>query len=143
VASQLIPVQDAPKPTSQLELTLQPILTGKYRLFRDSQTISISQGDQKITVEYFTELVVGNIIAQKLDPEKLEGDAITVMRDPKQKDRWTIFRGGPSGGKTFTMPDNVFKVRKALTSTVQKPVKIQMDGRVYRLQPGEVLLLLG
>jgi hypothetical protein len=41
------------------------------------------------------------------------------------------------------MPDNVFKVRKALTSTVQKPVKIQMDGRVYRLQPGEVLLLLG
>jgi len=143
VASQGIPAQSPPKSGSQFQLTLQPLLTGKYRLLRDSQTIVISQGQQKITVEYFTDLVVGNIIAEKLIPETLEGNAITVMRDPKQKDRWTVCLGGPSGGEDFIMADNVFKVRKALISTVQKPVKIQLDGKVYRLQPGEVLLLLG
>ena len=83
------------------------------------------------------------MIAEKLEPEKLEGDAITVTRDAKQKDRWTVFRGGPSGGKDKIMAGNVFRVEKALTSTAQNPVKIQMSGRVYRLQPGEILLLLG
>jgi hypothetical protein len=76
-------------------------LTGKYRLFRDSQTISIPQGDQKITVEYFTELVVGNIIAQKLAPEKLEGDAITVMRGPKAEGSLDYFSGRTVGRQNF------------------------------------------
>jgi hypothetical protein len=67
--SQGIPAQDAPKPASPLQPTLQPILTGKYRLFRDSQTIAISQGNQQITVEYFTELVVACEMAGGTDAD--------------------------------------------------------------------------
>jgi hypothetical protein len=141
--SQRIPEQNTPKSASQVQPTLQPIATGKHRISRDSQTIAILQGNQNVKVDYFTELVIGTMIAEKIVPGKLEGDTVSVTRDAKQRDRWIIFRGGASDGDTLTMPENVFRVQKVLISTTQNPVKIQMNGRVYRLQPGEMLLLLG
>jgi hypothetical protein len=54
-----------------------------------------------------------------------------------------VFRGGASDGDTLALPENVFRIQKVLSSTVKDQVKVQIDGRVYRLEPGEVLLLLG
>jgi hypothetical protein len=141
--SQRIPEQNSHKSASQVQPTLQPIATGKQRISRDSQTIAIFRGNQNITVDYFTELVIGTMIAEKAVPEKLEGDTISLTRDTKQKDRWIIFPGGASDGDSLIMAENVFRVEKVLTSTAQNPVKIQMNDRVYRLQPGEILFLLG
>ncbi len=141
--SQKIPEQNAPQSVSQVQPTLQPIATGRQRISRELQTIAIFQGSQNITVDYFTELVIGTVLPFQQSREKLEGNTISLTRDAKQKDRWIIFRGGASDGETLTMPENVFRVQKAFTSTAQNPVKIQMNGRVYRLQPGEILLLLG
>jgi hypothetical protein len=141
--SQRIPEQNSPKSASPVQPTLPPIGAGKLRISRESQAIAISQGNQNITVDYFTELVIGTTFAEKVVPEKLEGNTISLARDAKQKDRWIIFRGGASDGETLTMAENVFRVQKVLTSTAENPVKIQINGRVYRLQPGEILLLLG
>ena len=141
--SQKIPEQNAPPSASQVQPTLQPIATGKHRISRELRTIAIFQGNQNITVDYFTELVIGTMTAEKAVREKLEGNTISLTRDAKQKDRWIIFRGGASDGETLTMAENVFRVQKVLTSTAQNPVKIQINGKVYRLQPGEILLLLG
>jgi hypothetical protein len=63
------------------------------------------------------------MLDKKAVPEKLEGDSISLTRDVKQKDRWIIFRGGATDRTTLTMPENVFRVQKVLTSTVQNPVK--------------------
>ncbi len=135
--------QNALQSTSQVQATLQPIATGKHRISRELQTIAIFQGNQNITVDYFTELVIGTMTAKNAEPEKLEGNTISLTRDAKQKGRWIIFRGGASDGDTLTMAENEFRVQKVLTSTAHSPVKIEINGRVYRLQPGEILLLLG
>jgi hypothetical protein len=140
--SQRIAEQNTPKSANQLQPSLQPIATGKHRISRDSQTITIFQGNQDIKVDYFTEFVIGTMIAKKVAAEKLEGETISLAQDAGKKDRWIIFHGA-LGGDILTLAENEFRVQKVLTSTAQNPVKIQTNDKVYRLQPGEVLLLLG
>src|SRR5271169_5107273 len=127
--SQRIPEQNSHKSASQVQPTLQPIATGKQRISRDSQTIAIFRGNQNITVDYFTELVIGTMIAEKAVPEKRIAGLFSL--------------GVPPTANSLIMAENVFRVEKVLTSTAQNPVKIQMNDRVYRLQPGEILFLLG
>ena len=141
--SQRIPGKNTPKSDSQLQPTMQAIATGNQRISRDSQTATIFQGNQIIKIDYFTEVVIGTMNAEKPVSETLEGDTVSLTRDAKQKDRWIVFRGGASDGDSLIMAENVFRVQRVLTSTAQNPVKIQLNGRVYRLQPGEILLLLG
>ena len=141
--SQTIPGKNSPKSDSQLQPTMQAIATGNQRISRDPQTAVVFQGNRIIRIDYFTEVVIGTMNAEKPVSETLEGDTVSLTRDAKQKDRWIVFRGGASDGDSLIMAENVFRVQRVLTSTAQNPVKIQLNGRVYRLQPGEILLLLG
>lgn len=68
---------------------------------------------------------------------------VSLIRDTKQKGQWIIFRGGASDGETMAMPENVFRIERVLPSTREKQVKIRVGQQDYRLQPGEVLFLLG
>jgi len=120
-----------------------PIAIGKRRICREKQAVEISQGSQKVTVDYFTELVIATISDEKIVPEKLTGETISLTRDPKQNEEWIIFRGGASDGDTLAMPENVFRIEKVLPSTREKQVKMRVGDQDYRLQPGEVLFLLG
>ena len=82
----------------------------------------------------------------KTDPEKLTGETISLSRSTTDRAQWNVFRGGASGASAddaLTMAENVFRIQKVLLSTAEGRVKVQIDGRVYRLEPGEVLLLLG
>lgn len=120
-----------------------PIAIGRRRICREKQAVEISQGSQKVTVNYFTELVIATINDEKIVPEKLIGETISLTRDPKQNERWIIFRGGASDGDTLAMPENVFRIEKVLLSTRDKQVKMKVGDQDYRLEPGEVLFLLG
>jgi len=141
--SQKIPAQKNPNPASQPQPALASIATGTQRISRENQTIAIFRGSQNVAVDYFTELVIARMTDDKTDPEKLSGETVSPSRRTKERGKWLVFRGGASDGDTLALPENVFRIQKVLSSTVKDQVKVQIDGRVYRLEPGEVLLLLG
>ena len=81
----------------------------------------------------------------KADLGELIGEPVSLGRHPKRRDQWNIFLGGVGQGfgDGTVLPENVFRIQNVLSSTARDQVKVQIDGRVYRLEPGEVLLLLG
>jgi hypothetical protein len=141
--SQEIPSRKAHHPGSQLAPALRPIATGRQRISRDRRAITIIRGSQSVALDYFTELVIAKITDDQGDPERLSGVTVSLSRQTKDRDKWDIFPGGASDGEALATPENVFRIEKALSSTAKEPVKLQIDGRVYRLEHGEVLLLLG
>ena len=152
-SAQTTPQQNTPTPAPQPEV--QQIATGRQRISRGNQTVVISRGRQNVTADYFIEMVIVRMGApallrrwltdDKIDPEKLAGETISLSRSTKDRAQWNVFRGGASGASAddLTMAENVFRIQKVLLSTAKSQVKVQIDGQVYRLEPGEVLLLLG
>ena len=143
--AQTTPQQNAPRRAAQPQPEVQQIATGRQRITRGNQTIMISRGRQNVTADYFIEMVIVRMTGDKTDPEKLTGETISLSRSTKDSAQWNVFRGGGSGASAdfLTMAENVFRIEKALLSTAEGQVKVQLDGKVYRLEPGEVLLLLG
>jgi hypothetical protein len=141
--------QKTPDSANQPQPAFLPIAIGRQRISREKQTIAILRGSRDVVVNYFTELIVAkridvsNIIAGKADPQRLNGLTVFLARDAKFPDLWNIFPGGASDGEALILTENVFRIRQVVLSTQKDPVKLQLDGRVYRLEPGEVLLLLG
>jgi hypothetical protein len=139
--------QDTPKAASQVQPAPQPVAIGKQWIARDKQTIEVSRGNQSVSLDYFTELVVATMTDDKTQPEKLIGKTISLERDPKQRDQWSLFVGGGgislTGRDSMILPGNVFRIQRVVPSTVKNQVKVQVDGHVYRLRPGEVLFVLG
>lgn len=131
------------KAAGPLQPAFVAIAVGRQRICREKQVVEISQGSQKVTVDYFTELVIATINDQKIVPEKLSGETVSLIRDTKQKEQWIIFRGGASDGDALAMPENVFRIERVLASTHEQQVRMKVGEQNYRLQPGEVLLLLG
>ncbi|PYU46195.1 MAG: hypothetical protein DMG54_04070 [Acidobacteria bacterium] len=84
------------------------------------------------------EQVVHVLVAAGADiAAKTEGEtALTIARD------LDVGRKA-SDGEALILTENVFRIRQVVLSTEKDPVKLQIDGRVYSLEPGEVLLLLG
>ena len=142
--------QKTPNSANQPQPAFRPIAIGRQRISREKQTIAILRGSRDVVVNYFTELMiakimedVANIIARKAYPQRLNGLTVFLARDAKFPDLWNIFPGGASDGEALILPENVFRIRQVVLSTEKDPVKLQIDGRVYSLEPGEVLLLLG
>jgi len=140
---QKVPEQKTPNSAKHPQLPYRPIASGRHRISRETETIAISRGSQDVVVDYFTELMIAKIIDDKADPQKLKGLTVSLCRDAKVQGLWNIFEGGASGGLELTLTENVFRIQQVVSSTEKDPVKVQIDGRVYRLGPGEVLLLLG
>jgi hypothetical protein len=136
-------------PADQPQPAFRPIATGRQRISREKQTIAISRGSQTIVANYFTELVIARIVrdfslfAGTADPQRLSGLTVSLARDTRAPDRWNIFPGGASDSEALILTENVFRIRQVVSSTEKDQVRLQIDGRVYTLEPGEVLLLLG
>lgn len=147
--SQKTSEQKTPNLANQPQPAFRRIAIGRQRISREKQTIAISRGSQDVVANYFTELVIAKIVddfslrARKPDPQSLNGLTVCLARDAKFPDLWNIFPGGASDGEALILTENVFRIHQVVSSTEKDPVKVQVDGRVYRLEPGEVLLLLG
>lgn len=141
--------QKTPNSADQPQPALRPIAIGRQRISREKQTIAISRGIQKVMANYFTELVIARIVrdfsffARTADPQRLSGLTVSLARDGKAPDLWNIFPGGASDSEALILTENVFRIRQVVPSTEKDQVRLQIDGRVYTLEPGEVLLLLG
>ena len=147
--SQKTSEQKKPNLANQPQPAFRRIAIGRQRISREKQTIAISRGSQEVVANYFTELMIAKIVddfslrARKPDPQSLNGLTVCLARDAKFPDLWNIFPGGASDGEALILTENVFRIHQVVLSTEKDPVKVQVDGRVYRLEPGEVLLLLG
>lgn len=147
--SQKTSEQKTPNSADQPQPALRPIAIGRQRISREKQTIAISRGSQKVMANYFTELLIARIVrdfsffARAADPQRLSGLTVSLARDAKAPDLWNIFPGGASDGEALILTENVFRIRQVVSSTEKDQVRLQIDGRVYTLEPGEVLLLLG
>src|SRR6266576_4310026 len=141
--------QKTPNSANQPQPAFLPIAIGRQRISREKQTIAILRGSRDVVVNYFTELMIAkimdapNIIARKAYPQRLNGLTVFLARDAKFPDLWNIFPGGASDGEALILTENVFFFFNDTATTEKDPVKLQIDGRVYSLEPGEVLLLLG
>ena len=148
-SAQSPPSQKTSNSTNQPEPAFRRIAIGRQRISREKQTIAISRGNHDVVADYFTELVIAKIVddftlrARKPDPQSLNGLTVCLARDAKFPDLWNIFPGGASDGEALILTENVFRIRQVVSSTEKDQVKVQIDGRVYSLEPGEVLLLLG
>lgn len=144
---QRIPKQSTAKAASVPQPAPRLVAIGKQRIPRDKQTIAISSGNQSVSVDYFTELMIATMTDDEAQPEKLAGETVSLERNPKQRDQWNVFTGGGAirlrDSDSMILPGNVFRIEKVLPSTAKNQVKVQVDGQVFRLRPGEVLFLLG
>ena len=156
--SQKTSEQKTPNLANQPQPAFRRIAIGRERISREKQTIAISRGSQDVVAKYFTELMIAKIVddfslrARKPDPQSLNGLTVCLARDATFPDLWNIFPGldakllprrGASDGEALILTENVFRIHQVVLSTEKDPVKVQVDGRVYRLEPGEVLLFLG
>ena len=147
--SQKTSEQKTPNSANQPQPAFRPIAIGRQRISREKQTIAILRGSQDVVANYFTELVIAKIVddfslfARKADPQRLNGLTVSLVRDAKVPDRWNIFPGGASDGDALILTENVFRIQQVVSSSEKDQVRLRIDGRVYSLGPGEVLLLLG
>jgi len=147
--SQKTSEQKTPNSANQPQPAFRPIAIGRQRISREKQTIAILRGSQDVVATYFTELVIAKIVddfslfARKADPQRLNGLTVSLVRDAKVPDRWHIFSGGVSDGDALILTENVFRIQQVVSSSEKDQVRLRIDGRVYSLGPGEVLLLLG
>ena len=147
--SQKTSEQKTPNSANQPQPAFRPIAIGRQRISREKQTIAILRGSQDVVANYFTELVIAKIVddfslfARKADPQRLNGLTVSLVRDGKVPDRWNIFPGGASDGDALILTENVFRIQQVVSSSEKDQVRLRIDGRVYSLGPGEVLLLLG
>jgi len=69
------------------------------------------------------------------------GVGAALMHAKRSKDQWDIFtRVGGVGD--LVLAGNIFKVRQVLLSSRKNPIEIRVDDQIYRLKPGQALLVL-
>ena len=141
--SQRMPEHNTPKARNRTQPAPPPIAIATQRISRDKQTIEIFRGNQAVVIDYFTELVVATMSSNKAQPEGLAGKTVSLEPYPKKRDQWNVFLEGGWDVQPLALPENVFRVQAVLSSTAKNQVKVQLDGRLYQLRPGEVLFLLG
>jgi hypothetical protein len=58
---------------------------------------------------------------------------------------WALYSNVVAGGDAegLSLADNVFRVRKVILCTSRHAIELRMGGWVYRVKPGQVLLVLG
>jgi len=138
-----MPEQNTPKAGNRTHPAPPPIAIATQRISRDKRTIEIFRGNQTVVIDYFTELVTATMTDNKGQAERLAGKTISLEGYPKKRDQWNVFLEGGWDVQPLALPENVFRVQAVLSSTAKNQVKVQVDGQVYQLRPGEVLLLLG
>ena len=81
--------------------------------------------------------------------EALAKTSVVVVRSLHKPDRWEVYSGVGGGGGagtgrllSFTLADNVFKVKQVIVSSSEDLVELQADGRVIQVKPGDALLIL-
>jgi hypothetical protein len=110
--------------------------------------IHVFRGKKPVRLERCRSLLVVSPLGEARGTfEALTKTFVTVVRSERKPDRWEVYSGAAGGAGagmflSFTLPDNVFKVRQVIVSSSEYLVELRADGRVIQVKPGDALLIL-
>ena len=81
----------------------------------------------------------GQVVAQALDDALAAILGAPQAEDPADLEQAAVVLDG----EALILSENVFRIQQVVSSSEKDQVRLRIDGRVYSLAPGEVLLLLG
>ncbi len=115
------------------------------RVERDRRDIRVYEAGRLIDFPWFTELAVAIPVDPRGRLDSLLGGTVGLVATEKPLKEWSLFSNvvGIGGPDRLTLAENVFRVRKVIRCTPQHAVELRVDGWVYRMKPGQVLLVLG
>ena len=158
-----------PAETTPEEAPVQPaaqfIATSTQRIDRDHEEVRVYRNSQPVELfPGFHELLTATPADRQMGLERLVGKSVAVVPSEKREDQWDIFTGmgggviahiqprvrrdqwdiftGVGGVGELILAGNIFKVRQVLLSTRKNPLEVRVDGQIYRLKPGQALLVL-
>ncbi len=139
--------QGVPASTAKADSVFGMIRVGTIveRVEPGQRDIRVYEGSQPLDLPLFTELAVARPADPRVRLDALLGNSVGLVPPEKPMGEWTLYTNvvGVGGEGRLTLADNVFKVRKVIRCSRQHAVELRMDGWVYRVKPGQVVLVLG
>jgi hypothetical protein len=115
------------------------------RIEHDRQDIHVYEASRPLNLPWFSELAIAVPGDRHVPLEFLQGNSVGLVRDNKSVNEWALYSNVVAGGgrEGLSLADNVFRVRKVIVCTPRHTIELHMGGWVYRVKPGQVLLVLG
>jgi hypothetical protein len=114
------------------------------RIERDRKDIRVYEASQPVNLPWFSELAIAVPGDRHASLNFLQGSSVGLVRDEKSVNEWALYSNVVGvGDRGLTLADNVFRVRKVILCTSRHAIELHMGGWVYRVKPGQVLLVLG
>lgn len=112
------------------------------RIERRQQEVQVFRGNERVKLPRFTELLVARAADGADELDRLPDQHVAVVKSLKQAGRWEVHANVTSMGE-LTLPENIFAVKMVIVSSGRAPVEVHVNGKTLRLEPGQVILILG
>ena len=114
------------------------------RIERDRQDIHVYEASRRVDLPWFSELAIAVPGERHVPLDCLQGNSVILVRDDKSVNEWSLYSNEMAiGDEDLPLADNQFRVRKVILCTSRRAIELRMGGWVYRLKPGQALLVLG
>jgi len=115
------------------------------RIEHDRQDIRVYEASRPLNLPWFSEIAIAVPGDRRASLNFLQGSSVGLVRDEKSVNEWALYSNVVAMGDRdgLTLADNVFRVRKVILCTSRHAIELRMGGWVYRVKPGQVLLVLG
>jgi len=112
------------------------------RIEHDRQDIQVYEASRPLNLPWFSELAIAVPGDRRAPLDSLQGNSVGLVRDNKSVREWALYSNVVAGDRDV-LADNVFRVRKVIVCTPRHSIELHMGGWVYRVKPGQVVLVLG
>lgn len=135
--------EENPARTDEEAPSTRAVAIAVERIERDRRDVQVFSGNERVELPRFTELLVAKAIGDAPNLETLAGRRVALIRAAKNRDQWEVHPNVVWLVDPLTLPENVFRVKKVLSSSSKTPIKVQVNGETHHLKSGQVLLVLG
>ena len=120
------------------------VAVGSERIECGRREVRILRGNQPLELPRFRELLVANAVGHEASLAKFSGRRVAIVKSLKMRDQWEVYANAVWRGKEgLSLAENVFELKKVVSSSDKAPIEVHVDGRTLRLKPGQILLVLG
>jgi hypothetical protein len=114
------------------------------RIEHDRKDIRVYEASRPLDLPWFSELAIAVPGDRRASLNFLQGSSVGLVRDDKSVNEWALYSNvAAMGDRDRTLAENVFRVRMVILCTSRHAIELRMGGWVYRVKPGQVLLVLG
>ena len=114
------------------------------RIEHDRKDIRVYEASRPLDLPWFSELAIAVPGDRRASLNFLQGSSVGLVRDDKSVNEWALYSNVVAmGDRDRTLAENVFRVRMVILCTSRHAIELRMGGWVYRVKPGQVLLVLG